>query len=67
MLRHYVANILPNGLNAQVVAYSRRAAVNGPAQRAVRPVDSYRLVAQPVEQRHRAVGAHRDVLRDPLR
>ncbi len=27
MLRHYVANILPNGLKAQVVAYSRRAAV----------------------------------------
>jgi type I restriction enzyme R subunit len=27
MLRHFVANILPNGLKAQVVAYSRRAAV----------------------------------------
>lgn len=27
MLRHYVANILPNGFKAQVVAYSRRAAV----------------------------------------
>lgn len=27
MLRHYVENILPNGLKAQVVAYSRRAAV----------------------------------------
>ena len=28
MLRHYVENIMPNGLKAQVVAYSRRAAVN---------------------------------------
>jgi type I restriction enzyme R subunit len=27
MLRHYVEHILPNGLKAQVVAYSRRAAV----------------------------------------
>ncbi len=27
MIRHYVAHILPNGLKAQVVAYSRRAAV----------------------------------------
>jgi len=27
MLRHYVTNILPNGYKAQVVAYSRRAAV----------------------------------------
>ncbi len=27
MLRHYVENILPNGLKAQVVAYSRRAAI----------------------------------------
>lgn len=27
MLRHYVANILPNGLKAQVVAYSRQAAI----------------------------------------
>lgn len=28
MIRHYVENILPNGLKAQVVAYSRRAAVH---------------------------------------
>lgn len=27
MLRHYVTNILPNGYKAQVVAYSRLAAV----------------------------------------
>ncbi len=27
MLRHYVINVLPNGLKAQVVAYSRRACV----------------------------------------
>jgi type I restriction enzyme, R subunit len=27
VLRHYVANVLPNGLKAQVVAYSRRAAI----------------------------------------
>src|SRR5690606_17807692 len=27
MLRHYVTNILPNGFKAQVVAYSRRAAI----------------------------------------
>jgi type I restriction enzyme, R subunit len=27
MLRHYVTNILPNGFKAQVVAYSRLAAV----------------------------------------
>jgi type I restriction enzyme R subunit len=31
MLRHYVENILPNGLKAQVVAISRRAAVRYPA------------------------------------
>jgi type I restriction enzyme R subunit len=27
MLRHYVTNILPNGYKAQVVAYSRLAAI----------------------------------------
>lgn len=54
MIRHYVENILPNGLKAQVVAYSRQAAVRYQAALA-RARDELVAEAEALDERDRTL------------